>query len=257
MPNPLPEIEWKLNRARENLVQLNDIATPFLEGAFYTLTPEVDRKGRLVVRIGKVEPFPLGFASVAGEAAHHLRSALNYIAYALARPATSAQEKRIQFPILENAQKFRDNGVNMMTGAEPRVMAAVKSVQPYQHRRLPEAKTLQWLSALNNWDKHKTLAVAAGSIVDSSIGLHISGVAEIVHREHFRGTMKAGKILARFEVGNCETGAEIYPDVNLSLLPVFDVGGPKEVTNRPVVDTLRRTVNFIESEVVPRFIKFF
>lgn len=72
----------------------------------------------------------------------------------------------------------------------------------------------------------------------------------------FRGRLKPGAVLGRIAIVGHEHGDEVAVNPNLTPIPVFDDGMPKEIRGLPVLETLEFAGNFILNEVLPMFRKF-
>lgn len=97
---------------------------------------------------------PLRFADLAGEIAHHLRSTLDHLVWAL---ASKRQEpsSRIQFPISESIEKFElalRNGI--LEGVGRRAAKKIRAMQPFNHPK-PREAGLYVLHQLDIVDKHR------------------------------------------------------------------------------------------------------
>lgn len=87
---------------------------------------------------------------LASEALHHIRSALDYVAYQLVLADTGTAREMTQFPIVDKASDFRREARRRLPNVTSEHLALVESVQPYM------GKT--WagnLNRLSNRDKHR------------------------------------------------------------------------------------------------------
>ena len=252
---PLDSVRWKLWRAQQHVAAVHDTAHAFLKSDFYTFGTEQDRKGRLVLKVVEAQPMPPVLSVLIGDAAHNLRSALDHLMFLLARPRTEAQQRYVQFPLVDRRRKFAGTKGNM-PGVARGVRTAVEQLQPYHRRKWPETALLGHIAVIDNWDKHRTLTTTATALEGSRLNLMISGNTSLQRQESFRGRVKPGAIVARFEMGYSEVGAEVQVNPELTLMPVFGDGMPKQIRGLPVISTLGNAGMFIENEVVPRFERF-
>lgn len=250
----LDHIDLKLRRAAFLTQEINSLTESFLQSDFYQVSSDRDRQGRLVMRFGEVRSLPPELSILIGEAAHHLRSALDHLMFLLARP-TKGKEEAVQFPIATSRKNFSKSKWRM-PGIAKGVLGVVESVQPYHSRKWPETRLLGQLQAINNRDKHRTLVVSAASLVASDIAFEIVGNTTIVRHEAFRGRVKPGKVIARLQMGYSEAGAKVYPKPKFGFSPVFDDGMGKQIRGVPILKILGGAGNFISSEVIPRFKRF-
>lgn len=256
MTDELDPIRWKIGWARNQLQAFHNIAQPWIaQPDFWTRKAYQDRKGRLVLGVKEVKPFPNEMLLLAGDCAHNLRSALNHLAFLICKPKTEAQEGAVEFPITSSSGKFR--GTRWKMPNAPRgYRTAVERLQPYHRRVHPEAMVLWHLQEINNWDKHRRLLAAAASLQWSNINVRFRGSTSIENVVQFRGMFKPGAILARIEMGYSEVGAEVGVDPELALTPVFDDGMPKRVKRRPILGTLSSVADHIEGTVLPALERF-
>jgi len=87
---------------------------------------------------------------LASEAIHHIRSALDYVAYQLVLADTGVAAEMTQFPIVYKRKDFHREAQRRLPNIKAEHLALVEAVQPY------EGKT--WagnLNKLSNRDKHK------------------------------------------------------------------------------------------------------
>jgi hypothetical protein len=104
---------------------------------------------------------------VLGEIVHNLRSSLDHVIYAQARP----QSTRTQFRIFIDQDEFQDKGLPRLHGVPAAVKATVESLQPFNVT--PQAPRRDWLWVLHdlcNLDKHRTLTTVATAVGVPYIG---------------------------------------------------------------------------------------
>lgn len=257
MADSLDLIRAKLGRAEELIRDLHNLPPKLPNGPFYGVMTEFDRESGLITfRATDVENFPPLYPLIIGEIAHHLRSTLDHIAFAISNPAPG-QEQRVKFPLCSSRKEFKKRKGALIRPARG-VITRVERVQPYHRRKWPDTQLLGQLQAISNWDKHRTLAVAAFRAESAKVGLARPRPLEIVAEEYFRGTIKNNKIIARFQVmPNVPDEIELHPYVEVVITPIFDKGGPKEVAGKNVIVTLEYTRTFILNEVLPLFEPFF
>ena len=257
MGDTLQQIRWKLWRAREKSKEADDLCKDWLKSDFCTFRLEQDRQGRLVMRIGDITPAPVEYVLLIGEIAHHLRSALDHLVYPLARPATRRAEDFVKFPLCSTRKRFGSQKARALPGVPRGVVSLVESVQPYHRRKWPETRLLGQLQAIDNWNKHRALPIAASSIETSTFTIEVRGKTSITRQETFKGRVKPNKVITRLHPGESEAGSQIYCHPVLGVVPVFDEAMGKQVGGLGVRSVLNHTGFFIESEVLPRFERFF
>jgi len=101
-----------------------------------------------------------------GECAHNLRSALDNIAFALARRHCDPPPKpsRIAFPIFTDETRFEKEARPTLEQLSAAASGLIKGLQPFNHTGsavadAPASYALQLLQSLNNADKHRVPSV--------------------------------------------------------------------------------------------------
>ena len=115
-------------------------------------------------------PFWPGMCCAAGDALHNMRSALDHIAYAVARKRRrpSGELKTAMFPIKESSQQF--NGTihsRKIANLGSDWIKFLLSKQPYRGRN---GNALLRLDRLDNMDKHREL-LSLGPVAGVRVGL--------------------------------------------------------------------------------------
>jgi hypothetical protein len=92
------------------------------------------------------------FSILVGEVCYNLRAALDYLVFELAKLDSSAEQKQTQFPIADDAAKFRKQVPHRLKGLTLTHVTAIEALQPYKHG-------CEWTRRLRDWsnpDKHRT-----------------------------------------------------------------------------------------------------
>jgi hypothetical protein len=251
----LSSAKAKLGRANLHIEAVGKIMQSFMSPDFYTVMPEEDSKGRLLVKVVTLKQLPPEFSLAVGDAAHNMRSALDHIVYAFAtQPLTGNEERRIQFPITSSVKSWRDNWRRWLPKVPSRARAIINRFQPHHRRKWPENRLLGQLQAVNNWDKHRRLAITASFIKRNEFTIQIAqGTAQLSVQKVYRGPLKVGTVLARFDVSNRSEDAQVHMKGQAVLIPIFGIGMPKEVSGLSVMNRLRKISAFIEKSVIPQF----
>jgi len=248
----------KADRAQDHLRSLGRQVEEFRASEPYTVVPEpTDTPGRTAYRLRLHKPMPVAISTTVGDVLHNLRSALDSLAYEIARrgrgrPMTAEQEEACAFPVCETPEKFdyffneasksrRTRIRAHLYGGQAR--AAFRSVQPFRIRE--EAINLgvevtdtyeeeyRWsvlsrLRCLSNLDKHRRLSVMVWwpELVywpsNGPSGRRWLGGD---------GTFTDGSILGYMVGSDAGVGNKVFHEFNLVLAddPVHDAGNPKEV----------------------------
>jgi hypothetical protein len=155
----------KLERAEEDIQQLNAEITVFLK--YRPGAPVGDDRNEAVhkfIDFYERREVPPRFAVIAGEVAHNLRSALDYIAWALSVEAyRGTHGGAIAFPILSekpaSAAEFRRVFSLKIEGVGSReARDLIERCQPYNARD-PLNNPLLIVHDLNRIDKHRALTI--------------------------------------------------------------------------------------------------
>jgi hypothetical protein len=126
-----------------------------------------DRLGYRLVLAPFPEPEPFEQLGLdLGEYTHNLRSALDNLAFALARLQVDppAKPNDISFPIFSDAHTFSEKRKKYLRQLPDNAAALIESIQPY-NRQVPDGQKLSRIDPLlilqyfNNMDKHRVPAV--------------------------------------------------------------------------------------------------
>lgn len=162
-------VELKLERAASQVQSLEETVTSWVIANPLVATCEL-REGRLGFRVTQEEflqPAPLDhWGLLAGECVHNMRSALDNLAFALARLNRDPPERPrgVAFPIYTEKALFERNGRKNIDQLAQPAAELVEKMQPFQRDGSPAFGTpdgdalvlLQWLS---NNDKHQVPSV--------------------------------------------------------------------------------------------------
>ncbi len=162
-------VELKLNRAGAQIQSLALSISAWVANNPITADCKL-RDGRLgfqLIQKDFVAPAPLAeWGLLLGECVHNLRSALDNLAFALARVHRDPPEKpqRIAFPIYQEKTQFEKQGRGNIDQLPGSAAALIERLQPFQRDGSPAFGTperdalvlLQWLS---NADKHRVSSV--------------------------------------------------------------------------------------------------
>jgi hypothetical protein len=245
----------RLGWASKHINAAHTLSNSRIQDNFYKFAAKQEGKGRVVVRVARVDPYPREFSLMIGDAAHNIRAALDNLAFAIVKPSPG-REKSVYFPICKTREKFRQSAPGMLPGISVRIRAAFERLQPYHRSTMPEAKNLARLNVLNNWDKHRELAICSVVTGGISIWPKVSGPHELKGVRIQHGILKEGAILAVLKMSSASGESQLQLNPQIVLAPVFDLGMPKEIRFIPVLEVLRRSLWFVERTVVPSLRKF-
>ena len=247
----------KVDWAKSHIHKAKEISDPFFKTHFYKLAARRQGNGKkghfLIVKAADAVPPELGLCI--GDAAHNLRSALDHIAYALAKPA-AGKEKYVCFPLFDAKSKFIENRGKCLPGVPPAAVKAIERLQPYPGRHAAKPKLLGRIQAIDNWDKHRSLLVTgAGRLATKILISHIRPASVVSHRIYQTKRIQKNAILARFQLGETPTQENMDVRCELTLAPVFDKRMPN-MGQTPILNLLDDAARLIESEIIPTFEAF-
>jgi len=104
-------IEEKLERANENIVNLQSEVSGFFQECAYPVIPKLsDEKILEALSYHRTMVIPLRFSVLAGEVVHHLRSCLDHVVWELSSDSyrSSPNFRYIEFPILDKRPAPKD-----------------------------------------------------------------------------------------------------------------------------------------------------
>jgi hypothetical protein len=265
-----PASAWwaKANRAQSHLRSLDQLVAEFRATEPYTVVPQpTDTPGQTEFRLHVHKPMPPEISTTIGDVLHNLRSALDSVAYEIARrslgrPIRTKEERACVFPVTETPERF-EQFFNEASKHEPariraalygvQARAAFRSVQPFriheeailhgvqvtdtdeQEYRWSE---LYWLTQLSNLDKHRRLTLMAWW--PDLVYWMSNGPSK---RLWLRGggTSTNGSVLGYMVGQDADFGDEVFHDFNLILTddPAHDASDP--TSNTPdVVEMLNQ-----------------
>ena len=172
----------RIDRANELLTHLDTSLKGFIETRPYVVEelPDPNPKTRAFV-LRKLHGVPERPRIIAGEVAHHLRSALDLLAYQLLVKDGINDPKRLRecaFPIITNrdlsipdGRKRHDASINAKVGGVSRkAHDRIVALQPYATNG--EWSHLAQVQELDNTDKHRLLLAAAASMDLKNFAYH-------------------------------------------------------------------------------------
>lgn len=194
MAGELRGVRTKIDRAIKHRKDLQDAVQEFCESYFFEIKTELDYKSRVVGRAVNVKTPGPEIGSLIGECVLCLRSALDQLAYQLAKSHTQPLPQKIArasaFPIFRTGPSFQGKkgrgAASKIAGMSPTAKRTVEAVQPYHLRRQPMLWSLWQLEELANLDKHREIpltglmpAQAAVAIKFNNGGVQLVGFRPI------------------------------------------------------------------------------
>lgn len=126
------------------------------------------KRHRIEVFIRELDPLPIAWAVVIGDAAHNYRSCLDHIAWALVTRGRTPPDKlsdfaqsRVGFPIYTERGSFNSALARQLPGVRRSDIAIVRRYQPYHGGERRSARhAFEALRRLSKDDKHRTIQPA-------------------------------------------------------------------------------------------------
>jgi hypothetical protein len=246
----------KLERAKKHITDFDTEWMSFVNRGGYLILPKDDaQKGQRSYYLS-AEEIPPVLSLIAGDAIQNLRSSLDHLAHHLVvlgkgRPGSF---RHAYFPISESAAKYEAESPRKIAGMRQGAIDAINAIEPYQGGA---GYTLWQLHELNNIDKHRLILTVYGELTGHSIlpsqreqitknyrGSHPGGTAPDLSRMSMapsrgRVFLKDGDILLTVPISELEK----YMNFVLGL----SFGEPKIVYGDPVIHTLNRMAQFVET----------
>jgi hypothetical protein len=277
-----PTSAWwaKADRAQNHLHSLDRLVAEFRASEPYTVVPQpTDTPGRTEYRLRIHTPSPPEISTTIGDILHNLRSALDSVAYEIARrgldrPMTTKEGRACVFPVTETPERFDQFFDETSKRERTRIRAALygdrartafRSVQPFRiheeairhgvqvtdtYEQEYRWSELYRLTQLSNLDKHRRLTLTAWW---PDLVYWMSNGPSKRRWLGGDGTFTDGSVLGYMVGQDADVGDEVFHDFNLVLAddPAHDASDP--TSNTPdVVDMLNRWHEYITGWVFGR-----
>lgn len=232
----------KISRAGEHLVSLKAEAREFLASSPWQNTRDTERAPEFVLYTFKVvRTPPKRVALIVADVVHNLRSALDHLAWQLARTTTETPYDRTFFPILKkDTAQSRRTFASALRDVPPEAQRIIAGFQPYQAGDEAENHPLWILQSLWNIDKHRAISPLAATIY----------LPEIIGHGLFRDQLEDGTI--RYAVPKELRPEEIFePNIRIEL--AFETVGPAKGAT---VEALEEMLSLIRLDIFPAFDAF-
>ena len=250
-------IRLKVERAKHHIEDLQLCVRGFLDSKPYEVRTKDDPEtGKRIYYISRVDPVPLTVAAIAGDILQNLRSALDHTAYQIASVGAGGAPPKpweIQYPIADDATKYRDLRNRTVQGARQDGLDAIDATKPYKGGN----DTIWRIHRLNNIDKHRLLLTIGSAfrslnlspLIQSSVR---KGAPEWVKNIPIPPVyIKPADRLFPLKVGDelfiDAIGHEIHEKMDFR----FDVafGEPGIVEGEPLLETLQQMTELVDGIV--------
>jgi len=256
---PTAGIRLKIIRALDDLNLLYEEGRDYLSTDPHSLRFEVytekgERRVRALLTIK--EPPPLAFGILAGEAAYHLRGALDHLVYQLAR-LNRRNPSGTQFPLYLSETEYRTVPPGktrsprdaMLDGVREEHRAIIDEFQPYHDGPNASRNPLYVVGRFANVDKHRFIQAAFGRPEPIKVEPTEDGVELDVRYPNLKPPINEGTELFNVRV------IKGYPDVpmkhSVRFTLAYGTGRPDYVSRMYLVEAGER-IHEVVTEVERR-----
>ncbi len=244
----LSSVLVRIERARTHLADFDMQARPVIAACKLTRAHDED-SSEYVFRISQVPPVPPVLSAIIGDAVHNLRVSLDYLAWQLVTATgTMLPNWATSFPLRKQPDANSTGAVlpDIKPGVSNPVRALLDEIQPYQ-RTPPTNHDLETLRALDNNDKHHDMLVTVVAVKDNMMGWWGDHVELTAYNS---GPYSDGSEICRFRYTSYQ--ADFEPSLRFDL-GLRDPGAGPWAAMVGATDLVRRSLTYIEDEVLPRF----
>jgi hypothetical protein len=249
----LSSVLVRIDRAKTHLNEFDNQVRPI--SAACQMTRECDeQRSEYIFRLSKVPTVPPVLSAIIGDAIHNLRVSLDYLAWQLViATGQNPPNKETFFPVRKMSPKADQGGCiypDIAPGVSMAVRKILDDVQPYKRSKSANHE-LAVLHNLDINDKHHELLVAIIGVKDNIISWFGDDADPIAFND---GPYNDGSEVYRFKYSG--TGREFSPSARFTVRLNEPAAGPWGHM-RGAADLVRRSLGYIEKEVLPRFEAFF
>jgi hypothetical protein len=279
--HPLEGITLKLARSEEHLGALHNSMERFLQSQFYEPVAEANPERGVFIRVENVQEPPPEWELLIGEFVYNVRSAVDHLAYELARlhlgdPLPVSIATSSEFPIFNNGRDFRfgrrdkrgrrsrrpgvpGSGLHKIRGVSQPARTAIERLQPYHRRKNPGAGALWLLEELSNIDKHRQLHLTTSQVVGSRYGIETTAHGfELRGIKAFPCVIEKGATVAHLDIRGLGPGEKMKVEAEIAADITFDRASPSPVLReRSVRAVLFQIVAFVAGQVMPTLFPLF
>ena len=212
--------------------------------------PDENDPSILIYRVTRVPDIDPMVAAIAGDILHNLRSALDHLAWQLVVLDGGVPNKWTAFPLHESSTN-KDGSARVLTIQpginDPRIMAAVETMQPYSeanHGHDPRTDALGIIGRLDNIDKHRLLLTVTHTLDHHEPSWWGSSEGDPTPSWTFNlDPLSQYDEVARFDFGGATPPAGFDPNLKLSVtISEQEANWGKGLDIVGVLDGLRRSV---------------
>jgi len=230
----LTQARLKVARAKHHLDAFQAARQSFLQRQpFVTLAEFDESENTTYFRLGPLPEIPAELSLIAGDAAHALRTSLDYLACELVRDESN-NPKNVYFPICETATKYATDSPSKTKGMSTTAKATIDRLKPYGGG----TEYLWALHYLDITDKHRLLVTVGArvGIIHVSPGRTPTPVGFLTDSP----VLQEGDILGHL-AGNHVGTSNMTFELDIAL------GEPDAFEGQPVLDVFRNMVTIVEA----------
>jgi hypothetical protein len=166
----------KIERADKHIADVKAAVQAFYDTIPYetTIKPNLEEPGKLAWYVTRAEPVPPEVATIAGDALHNLRSALDYLAqqlYLVSSPGNADYQDKTSFLIASSDEYFKNGIPGKLKGMRQDAIDAICALEPYKGGR---GNDLWVLHRLDNIDKHRLIVTVGSDFRSMNLGPRIA-----------------------------------------------------------------------------------
>ena len=224
----------KIDRAKKHIEDFDRDRIAFLSSDPYVVVPQFDAEETVTKYVlGPLPPIPADLKLIAGDAAHNLRIALDYLANELVR-AAGFPTKNVYFPICESLEKYEADSDGKTKGMPESAKKWIAGRQPYGGGD----DALWGLHRLDIIDKHRLLIAVSTRI--GKFHVNLTPTPTEMTFLGMSGSLQEGDVL-----GVLPGKREAHEHMDFT----FDIafGEPEVFAGKPVVRTLVKLAWVVES----------
>jgi hypothetical protein len=249
----LSSVLVRIDRAKAHLNEFDNQVRPISAACQMTRGCDEQRSG-YIFRLGKVPAIPPVLSAIIGDAIHNLRVSLDYLAWQLViATGQNPPNTKTSFPIRLTSPRADQGGCiypDIAPGVSMAVRKILDDVQPYKRSKSAN-HDLAVVHGLDINDKHHQLLVAIIGVKDNIITWFGDDADPIAFNN---GPYSDGSEVYRFKYSGA--AREFSPSVRFTVRLNEPAAGPWGQM-RGATDLVRRSLEYIEREIVPRFAHFF
>jgi hypothetical protein len=248
-------IQFKIERARRHVAELNSAVGTFFESNPYKVGTKRDPQTRkLIYYVESVRATPISFSTITGDVIQNLRSALDHLALQLFLVGTNGASggRHIYFPIAPGAAEYKSSVSRRIKGMRQDAVDVLNVIEPYKGGKGNE---LWVIHELNNIDKHRLLVTVGSSFQSVNLGAHMAAMFE----KSFGKTIPILDAFVRPADNLCplKVGDELFIDavdaeVNEKMTFRFNIAlnEPGIIDGKPLLETVQQFVDLVGNTVL-------